>query len=314
MRAFQNLTFNTLQFNTERVATKNTGMKHVQGGWPKDTNFDEQNEVTKYYRRMNKEPQLGYASAARDLTSSAAMCIKSNNEIDMFEEYFQGEQPENLSEQISTKTVMIFKDPNTIKRSVTKINWHPDASEGRVGVAYAQLRFQKTPVGMPKQSYIWNLHNPNCPERTLEPTSPLCTLTFNPKIPENIVGGSYDGSLCFFDQKVGSSSGVIKPQLTTVLEASHHDPVYDVYWLTGGKAGKECVSTSTDGRVLWWDMRNTNKPTETHTIGSSLKPVECHTLDHNFGTEENKNIKILGGTSMEYNTDAGPQKFLIGTE
>lgn len=116
-------------------------MKHVQGGWPKDTNFDEANEVTKYYRRMNKEPQLGYASAARDLTSSAAMCIKSNNEIDMFEEYFQGEQPENLSEQISTKTVMIFKDPNTIKRSVTKINWHPDASEGRVGVAYAQLRF-----------------------------------------------------------------------------------------------------------------------------------------------------------------------------
>jgi dynein intermediate chain 2 len=107
---------------------------------------------------------------------------------------------------------------------------------------------------------------------------------------------------------------VIKPQLTTVLEASHHDPVYDVYWLTGGKAGKECVSTSTDGRVLWWDMRNTNKPTETHTIGSSLKPVESHTLDHNFGTEENKNIKILGGTSMEYNTDAGPQKFLIGTE
>jgi dynein intermediate chain 2 len=63
-------------------------MKHVQGGWPKDTNFDETNEVTKYYRRMNKEPQLGYASAARDLTSSAAMCIKSNNEIDMFEEYF----------------------------------------------------------------------------------------------------------------------------------------------------------------------------------------------------------------------------------
>ena len=44
----------------------------------------------------------------------------------MFEEYFEGEQPENLSEQISTKTVMIFKDPNNIRRSVTKINWHPD--------------------------------------------------------------------------------------------------------------------------------------------------------------------------------------------
>jgi len=50
--------------------------------------------------------------------------------------------PEHASEVISTKTVMIFKDPNAVKRSVTKIAWHPDASEPRVGVSYAQLRFQ----------------------------------------------------------------------------------------------------------------------------------------------------------------------------
>ena len=47
-----------------------------------------------------------------------------------------------MSEPITTKTVMIFKDPNAIKRSVTKIAWHPEASELRVGTAYAQLRFQ----------------------------------------------------------------------------------------------------------------------------------------------------------------------------
>ena len=168
-------------------------------GWPEGTNFDEPNEVVKYMRKMNKEPQLGYAQATRELTFGASKFIRANNEIDMFEEYFDNEQPENLSENISTKTVMIFKDPNQIRRAVTKIDWHPEASEMRVGTAYAQLRFQKTPVGMPKQSYIWNLNNPNSPELTLDPTSPLCTLAFNPKIPENIVGGSYDGSLSFFD-------------------------------------------------------------------------------------------------------------------
>jgi len=90
---------------------------------------------------------------------------------------------------------MIFKDPNQIKRSVTKIAWHPDASEPRVGVSYAQLRFQQTPPNMPKQSYIWNLNNPNRPEKSLEAVSPLCTLTFNPKQADVIVGGSYNGSL-----------------------------------------------------------------------------------------------------------------------
>lgn len=155
-------------------------MKHQQGGWPKDTNFDELSEVTKYMRRMNKEPQLGFAQAARDLTGTATKSILSNNEINMFEEYFSGEIAENMSEQVSTQTIMIFKDPNSygpIKRSVTKINWHPEKDEGRLAVAYAKLKFQsKDSVLMPKQAYIWNLHNPNVPEETLMPHSPLTTL------------------------------------------------------------------------------------------------------------------------------------------
>jgi dynein intermediate chain 2 len=109
------------------------------------------------------------------------------------------------------------------------------------------------PPNMPKQSYIWNLNNPNKPEKTLDPTSPLCTLAFNHKNPDTIVGGSYNGSLQFFDVRQGRASGMIKPIATTLLEKSHHDPVYDIYWLTLGKSASECVSTSTDGRLLWWD-------------------------------------------------------------
>lgn len=75
--------------------------------------------------------------------TGAQKSIRQNNEIDLFEEYFSGEQPEHLSETISTKTVMIFKDPNAVKRAVTKIVWHPEtATDLRVGVSYAMLRFQ----------------------------------------------------------------------------------------------------------------------------------------------------------------------------
>ena len=100
---------------------------------------------------MLRETNLGYALATKDLVQNAEKSIKQNNEIDLFEEYFEGEQPEHLSENINTKTVMIFKDPNNIKRAVTKICWHPEsATEMRVGTSYAQLRFQQMPPNMPK--------------------------------------------------------------------------------------------------------------------------------------------------------------------
>lgn len=118
----------------------------------------------------------------------------------MFEEYFSGEVPEHQSEVISTKTVMLFKDPNQIKRSVTKIAWHPDHStDARVAVCYSVLRFQQMNHKMSYDSYIWNLNNPNVPEKTLSPKSPLCTAVFNPKTPNILVGGCYNGSLKIFD-------------------------------------------------------------------------------------------------------------------
>jgi dynein intermediate chain 2 len=118
-------------------------MKHIIGGWPKEYDPTEPLEIAKYQKKLMRDPLLSYANATRDLVTNAEKSIKQNNEIDLFEEYFAGEQPEHLSENISTKTVMIFKDPNNIKRAATKIVWHPEASsDARIGVSYAQLRFQ----------------------------------------------------------------------------------------------------------------------------------------------------------------------------
>ncbi|MFN9909913.1 MAG: hypothetical protein ACK56F_27980 [bacterium] len=90
---------------------------------------------------MYRDATLGFSQATKEMVHDATKCILQNNEIDLFEEYFAGEQPEHLSESITTKTMMIFKDPNQIKRSATSIAWHPDNSEMRVGVTYAMLRF-----------------------------------------------------------------------------------------------------------------------------------------------------------------------------
>ena len=258
---------------------------------------------------MYRDPTLGFSQATKEMVAGATKAILQNNEIDLFEEYFAGEQPEHLSESISTKTLMIFKDPNNFKRSATKIAWHPETAEMRVGVTYSMLRFQQMPVDMPRESYIWNLNDPNFPEKTLLPPSPLCTMAFNHKNFDVVVGGSYNGSLSFFDTRAGNSAGVVKPFMTTLLEKSHADPVYDVYWLTLGKTGTECVSSSTDGRLLWWDI---NKKDQSRDI---TKPVDQLILEEQVPNEKGETSKkVLGGTSLEYNSDAGPLKYLIGTE
>jgi len=115
---------------------------------------------------------------------------------------------------------------------------------------------------MPKNSYIWNINDPNRPEVTLEPTSPLCCMQWHHKISDVLAGGAYNGSVSCFDLRAGSVKGVIKPVQTSCLEKSHHDPVYDVTWATQSRQGNDFFSVSTDGRVLWWDMRSLDAPTD----------------------------------------------------
>ena len=128
-------------------------------------------------------------------------------------------------------------------------------------------------------------------------------MAFNNKSAEIIAGGSYNGSISFFDTRMGNSAGVIKPFKTTILEKSHHDPVYNVEWTAIGKTGSELVSSSTDGRILWWDYKEGNTPTDQLVLNEEFPDKD--------GNPKNK---ILGATSLCYHAEAGPLKYLIGTE
>ena len=64
------------------------------------------------------------------------------------------------------------------------------------------------------------------------------------------------------------------------------------------KTGHQCVSVSTDGQMLWWDTRNLEEPIDSLILATDAKGDGM----------------TLGGSSLEYNTEAGPTKFLVGTE
>eukprot|EP00742_Colponemidia_sp_Colp-10_P001216 GILJ01001309.1.p1 GENE.GILJ01001309.1~~GILJ01001309.1.p1 ORF type:complete len:593 (-),score=99.77 GILJ01001309.1:140-1918(-) len=281
--------------NTERVVTVNKGMKHLEGGWPKEIDPSENQDTNKWRKRLDKDP--GFGAAVKFLGQVNERSILQNNTIDIFEEYFLGQTVDHSTENLSTKTLMLFKDQTEEKRAVSKISWHPDGPN-KLAVAYSILRFQQMPDRMPVQSYIWDVNNPNSPDRELLPQSPLCTVVYNHKNPDTLVGGCYNGLIAFWDLRRPGSN----PYETSVIEKSHHDPVYDIFWLHS-KTGFECVSASTDGRLLWWDTRRLGEPTDTLLLTDGIP-------NPNSKNQE----KVLGGTSLEYNPEAGPTKYLVGTE
>merc|ERR1719387_514328 len=269
-------TFSEHAVNTAQVEKKSHQMYHHEGGWPREIEPEEAQDTMKWRKRTEKDP--AFISAVKQLTKSTVMCLEQNNTIDLFEHYFHQEEPEHLPENLTMKTVALFKDPADEKRSVTKIGWHPEGPTKLVG-SYSNLRFQRMTDEMPMASFIWDITERNVPLTELRTNSPMICCQYNNKSSDYLVGGCYNGILNFYNLKRGPT-----PVGKSAVEVSHYDPVYDVVWLQS-KTGTECATVSSDGRLLFWDVRKMTACTD-----------ECQPIDGGKGEEE----KILGGVSLEW--------------
>ena len=283
------------EVNTERFLQSMKGTSHTDGAWPAEIKTSEFVDRQRYLRRIMNEPL--YWRDVVSLARTAEGILNANNAIDLYEEYFSGTDRDHGSENTSTppsaKTLCVFRDPNKVKRTATKISWHPDGAN-KLAVSYSITQFQQMPADMPLHSYIWDVNSPNQPDTKLLPTSPLTALVYNPRSPDHLVGGCYNGLVGFWDLRKGSA-----PVESSILEHSHHDPVYDVFWIQS-RSGNECCSLSTDGQLLWWDIRKLKKG-----------PTDVMLLN---GQGADGNDIIYGGTAMEYRSDAGATRFLVGSE
>ena len=267
---------------------KPQGMLHLEGGWPKDVDATEKEHTVRYKKKVEKDDD--YLRALFSLSHAIENDIKQNYSIDIYQEYYEGQPETDYSTTApAAKTLAVFKDPGETKRSACGISWHPDGGR-KLAVAFAIMQFQDPRQQAPgMDSYVWDVNNPNTPEMTLTPPSPLCCLEYNPKDPHLLVGGSYNGLITCYDTRVGYT-----PKDTSIIEKSHRDPVYKVAWLPG-KTPFECVSTSTDGQVLWWDVRKLAEPIESLWVEEKTEAKDR-----------------VGSTCMEY-TGAGG-KFMLGSE
>ncbi|XP_068602941.1 dynein axonemal intermediate chain 2 [Brachionichthys hirsutus] len=278
------------QVNTERFQSESCGINHVEGAWPKDINPQEAEQTIRFRKKVEKDE--GYISSILQLGSVMEHCIRENNAVDIYQDYFEDEEEEEERQELpSAKTINVFRDPNEVKRTVSGLSWHPDGGR-KLAAAYSCLEFQRTSRDTSLDSYIWDIENPNRPEMTLKPASHLINVDYNPKDPHTLVGGCYNGQMAYWDTRKGS-----QPVESSSLEQSHRDPVYKVIWLQS-KTGTDTFSASTDGQVLWWDVRRLSEPTDRLV----LDPSREGNLD-----------RALGAVSLEFESTM-PTKFMVGTE
>lgn len=137
--------------NTERVNMDHKKMFHYEGGWPLEVDKVDEKSRNNHIKKRLEKTQEGadiFTDSCRKMCKNVKEVIKMNKQIDMFEEYFEGEVSDHNIEKLSLKTLMLFKDPSKDnKRSINKISWHPDGPRKLAG-AYCVMRFQKQPLNM----------------------------------------------------------------------------------------------------------------------------------------------------------------------
>nr|XP_018910150.1 PREDICTED: dynein intermediate chain 2, axonemal [Bemisia tabaci] len=279
------------ELNTIRAEYESTHINHVEGGWPKDVNYLDVEHTLRFRKKIEKDEM--YIHTVLQLSHPMEHVIHQNNAINIYELYFSDIEEGKAMEKISSRTINVFRDPNTVKRPVQHLSWSPDGGT-RLAVTHANLEFQRAPHDLCTHSYIWEVENPNSPDLVLKPKTTILSLEYHPKDPHCLVSGFCSGQVGAWDTRKGS-----EPCELSNMTNSHRDPVLKVLWINS-KSGTEFFSASTDGQMKWWDTRKLDAPLETLLI------------DLTKGDEQLLS-RSLGISALEYDASI-PIRFMIGTE
>ncbi|KAK0090365.1 hypothetical protein PV325_001139 [Microctonus aethiopoides] len=259
------------EVNTNTATFKESGMHHVEGGWPKDINMHDLEQTVRYRRKIEKDEM--YIHTMLQLLPQMEHCILQNNACNIYEQYFHDTEPTPLVQRTFSRTLNVYRDIIPMKRPITHLSWSPDQGT-RLAVSYCNTDFKKSTIHS-NCSYIWDIENPNNPFVTLKPFCPIVSMEYSPKDSNTLVSGLMSGQVASWDIRRGSD-----PVDVSSIEDSHHDLCNKVLWINS-KTGTEFFSASKDGQIKWWDTRKIQSPMESLVI--DLVKSEEQNIDNATG-------------------------------
>eukprot|EP00906_Rhabdomonas_costata_P001958 RCo003097 len=292
--------------NTERIGLATHGQLHLEGGWPKDIDLTEAEHKARYRRKTEKDD--AYVLSMKSLAAKCEGLIKSNNAIDIYEEFFESEEFLDLrtsgdatdSDLPPVRTQTMFSDPFEKRcRTPVFMSWAP-ADPKRLAVAYCDLSLSlesSAPIVREDvRCFVWDVTYSISPETWIDPPSPLSCLQYSHKDTSVLMGGSHSGILFQFDVRQKG-----RPVVLSSSELSHRRKVTDIQW--NQSKFTEVLSLSTDGSIMVWDTK------------SLAKPVEVIPLRARTSSSSDSEADVYSGTTFDCNlATGGSSKIMVGTE
>ncbi|XP_018313159.1 dynein intermediate chain 3, ciliary [Mycetomoellerius zeteki] len=279
------------EMQTASKVTKESGMLHLEGGWPKEINVKDDETVLRFRRRVVKNEY--WAPKMKTLTDPMERCILQNNVINIYKYYFDDIEPTALVLSYDIRTSNMYADPQPIVRPINHLSWSPGA-QNRLAAAYSFMEFERKLSNVNPSSYIWDIENPNKPVICLKSSSPLLIVEFNPRDPSMLISGLMSGQVCNWDIRIGA-----RPVQMSHRQFSHRNPANQTLWIQS-KTNKEFFSASTDGAIKWWDIRKMRQPTD-ELVMDLDDPLRADIL------------RAIGVTKLQYEPSIG-YRFLAGME
>ncbi|CAG4982985.1 unnamed protein product [Colias eurytheme] len=278
--------------NTKITIRHDTGVNHYEGGWPKEISFTDEEATARYRRRFERDDT--YVDAVLNLYPQFEHYINQNNGLNAYNIYFKEMKSQNPVEKPSIMINSVYKDPQ--KRPVSCIAWTYE-DKPKLAISYCDRSFPEfEPVNKDFLCFIWDIENPSDPYTYLSPPTACWQLVCSPASPNIFVGGLEDGKVCIFDTRVQFDPILISPAYV-----AHRDPVNALLFIPS-RLNIEFFSGSTDGKCMWWDMRNTSFPIDSLIMSVRIPPGEQISLANSEGV-----------SCLQYDK-AFPTKFLCGTD
>ncbi|CAH2106363.1 unnamed protein product [Euphydryas editha] len=278
--------------NTKRIVHRDQSVNHAEGGWPKDVNFRDEEATTRYRRRFEREDS--YVSAILNLHQNLEHLIKQNNAIEMYNMYFKEMNSEKPVEKHFIRKINTFLDPE--ERPVSSIAWTYE-DDSKIVVSYCNKKYPVTgTVNKYTTCLIWNVDNTSKVFSDFTPPSCCWKIAGSPTNANLIIGGLEDGRVSIFDIRAQKEPSAISP-----THLAHRDPVSALLFITS-RLNNEFFSGSSDGRCMWWDIRNLSEPIDSLLITTRVPSGPYLDLTN-----------IEGISALQFDRSF-PTRFLCGTD
>ena len=150
------------EVNSAPVNFSPAQVSHQEGGWPKEVDSRQRDQVSRYVRKVEKSED--YLDSAITFSAVSEEKVKQNLALEIYEDYFNREDPATEPEDAGVKTIISYSDPSKLSgceaRPVSGMSFSPGEGD-RLAISYCSQEFLAAATwSLPTCGYILDLRDP----------------------------------------------------------------------------------------------------------------------------------------------------------